>query len=751
MQAGARVGVALAALVMGAIELQSAEDETGVSVEVAVEVRLAEPERHAEAVSVRLVLIGHDGGLASVTEVAEAVRLGRDLPARTVVLRHRSDQPLLGVIAEGLWAPLVDLREPGARVVSLGRAEHVRRFAVAFEPPARRDGLVVRARHREDGSRRGVFRILCPGAAGGEDVWLLSCQLPAANLDLRFDLGSYQRHFVNTEQVGVAGAAGPVSLPLASGGAVHGWTEPRARVTIGPASETSSSSWQRQPLLLDELEADSEGYYQVRGLPAGAYLVVAEHPRLGVGALTFTAAAGETAAVRGPELKERSKVEVTVHPPRPPVGGRWTLHLIRMAEPAAPSRVHEIEIGDEGWQLVADIAPGPYRARLTDSRGDSWLHELVEVHPVATELVFEVSAVLFRGLVVRGGEVAPNVDLVFGSSEGPRSVSVRSDDSGRIEGFLPRPGTWRVDLVTPGVACSTCPGVVDREVELEPIEVEASAEGIAEVQVEIPDTALTVQVRERRPDGSWHPARGAALVALRVLGDQVRRRGAVGATDDSGQWTLEGVPPGKLEIMAQSADGLRRSEWEEAVLEAASPRRLTIDLDEPRVLRLRLRHAGTPIAAALVVAIPRGGQAGEDFVSQGYTDLAGSVELRLPPAAQACDLLVVAAGFATKLTSVVPADEPLLLELGREGGALVLEPLPPDAFDARRGLVLLREGARLEARFLPQFVSARIRGSDTGFVLEQLEPGEYSVCRQGVGACSQVLVIPGLAAGLGNE
>lgn len=298
-----------------------------------------------------------------------------------------------------------------------------------------------------------------------------------------------------------------------------------------------------------------------------------------------------------------------------------------------------------------------------------------------------------------------------------------ADLEGRFSGALPREGTWRVEISPAG---ETDP-LTTR------VDVSAGPDGVAELDVVIPDT----EVFGRTVFADGTVAEGARI-GLDVDGENRTAR-----SDEKGEFSIEGVREGTGMVSGSLSRDGRRWSSETAIVSVVedSPRGpLEIVLRPSREIAGQVVSNGIPVASAIVEARtaepPTAG-----FSDRARSDREGRFTLEVHPAATLLSVTIRPPGYALTARYAF-AEEPLLLEVSRHGGDLVLVTDAPSEEVERRGLRLwlLAEGQILSWQSLWEWArghSVIWSTESTAVRTPNLAPGRYEACFVGQQAVVQ--------------
>ncbi len=585
---------------------------------------------------------------------------------------------------------------------------------------------------RASSSKRRIPRTtaLCPVAEGR---W--ECTVPATRLDLRLAADGFVPLYLWDVDV----PAEPLEVgvwQLERGGSLAGWitwseaSEPEAVAVV--VLDRQLSGWQGDPAQRQRLAAQARratanerGFFQLKGIPAGGYVLTAE--KTGFAPARIFDLEVETGAETMLEepivLRPPPVLELTLQPPTPPGDQPWLIKLSQLEpgssvliERAGPEAAHDGE-----WRHVAAEA-GQFLLEVIDAHGSVWAERWLRLEPGLEPLFLEIPLVPIVGRITLGDEPL-SATLAFGSTQRRPQVRVRSGEDGRFEGYLPREGEWLIDLVFEDVHQAIAPVEVRKR----------PGKRAAVLDIALPDTHLEGEVV-----AAGEPVPGALLAIFRT--GENKGRAAILSADEEGRFALRGLEPGILRVHAYH--GNASSPWVRVDLqEDLEPGLVRLELQEKIVLSgLVLAPAGE-VPGASVSAWPVIADRSFAVLQQTVSGYDGSFTLELPHGATAADLIVAAPGFATALVRVVLSpDEPAraMVQVEPAGGALVVEDpsiLGAADEDGKRTIApsaaMLRfNGTEIAVDFLVRIfvIRGRILLRSGGVALADMPPGEYELC-----------------------
>jgi len=566
------------------------------------------------------------------------------------------------------------------------------------------------------------------------------CKVPAGALDLRFQAPGFIPRYLWGVQVAANGTVRPGRIELRQGSGVQGWVVTADGAPVGEGAKVSlrprisgavrdPAERQRLESLRFEAAVNPRGFFQMDGVPPGAYLLEARHPRYAPALTSVRVVPGEVTEVANPPLllDLAKSVEVFVEPPLDPAGQPWSVKLQRLDRDSSvvESLAQEPASADGSWKKPG-ISQGQYLVRVLRGDGEVWWTGDLKVDESPEPVYARLDVVRVQGKVLFGKKPLP-AKVVFGGRFGATRIEAQSDGKGRFEAFLPRPGAWSVYV-------STDEPAVERELAKVKIQPPAGSH-VAAVELRLPDTALRGTV----VDEQNHPLPQAIVTAMssgEVQEEQVQAR-----TNAEGRFEIRGLLPGPTLLQADAGED-----------QVADP--VTVDVQETNdskswilVARPQLKISGTvmsaagPVPGARIKAAP----AGLPYISvPSFTsDAQGGFRLRLPRRTQEILLSVSAPGFSFRMLRVpVPENRTIAVGLEQTGGNLVVQGEQPlDLSDPNAPMIYLLHGGAVEP--LPTLMSWAVAsgaphdGSGRA-VIPNLEPGIYQAC----------LVLPSEWAGL---
>lgn len=597
-----------------------------------------------------------------------------------------------------------------------------------------------------------------PPSPTAERQALFRCHPPSGNLDLQF----HRRGYASTHRWGVEVRPGERKalglLTLVPGASLLG------RVEWEPVLSGGGDSRRQRPLKAHEVrvflapltskprdpaqsgrlartgratQPDERGFFQLTGLAAGTYVLEAQAPgRAPVRRYPVTLFRERETRLDQPLLLlPPLTLEVRVDPPRHPLKLPWKIVASPLDDPSGnrPSGRSD-ETNEHGIWSTDDIPPGRYGLQVQGPRDEVWWRGERTLRAGSEPVEVKLPLVEIRGRISFNDDPV-RARLTFGGLEGEASIPWFASPEGLFTGWLPRPGEWPVSvLLQPGGS----------EQALPPVEVPAASDGSpAWLEIEVPYTYVEGQVEN--PQGE--PLEGVR-VHTRSLQEPFGLSRAV--SDEDGSFRFWGLSPGPHSVYAADGSWSSPEELVEIVEgDASEPIRLV--LEPLKAAEARVVGPSGPVPGTVVHYRPRRAGASVTGFRQALTDIAGQVELQVPPSTKGLDLLILPPGHAARLTSLQwRPGEPLDLQVDDLGGRLVLS-VQGDRFPFGR-LTLQRIGLQAAEKsshgaglpLLWQWTALHHRPtSKTGpWILPAMEMGEYRFCA-GDSVCTSGFLAPG--------
>ena len=555
------------------------------------------------------------------------------------------------------------------------------------------------------------------------------CKVPAFKLDLRFRAEGFITHYRWDFAVPRGGTSQAGRLPLIPGASVVGWVATEdgsplpagTKITLEPAGTASplaSASTPRTELLRQQVVANDRGFFHLDGISPGAYAVSAAMGPMLSESVSAQVLARVEAELSGPLLLARPEaLSVQINPPLDPWDEPWRALLLRSdARLQRGERVRQEFVPADGFLKLEGLARGSYLLQVLGP-GSAWAVRQVELGKEAMPVEIDIKALRVVGRVTLDEEPLA-ATIWFGGRTGGVQAELKSNEEGRFEGMIPRPGDWRVEIE----AAEPKLKVVLGKIPVQP----KPGEGVAEVHLALPDTLLRLAVKyeDGRPE-----ARATVTVeglagggALTMVQERV---GAQGFVD------LPGLAEGSYLVSASGGPNLKSDELKIDLDEDRAESRRELILRQQSRLNVRVVSSGAPVPGAAVLLYPASALAGGGRIEQASAS--GELEVALPPATARIVAIVSSPGlpFLMGEYPVPPAGE-LTLTLPPQGGSLRLKaPVPSDHVQARA--VVVHGGTALPLGVLRslnrEVVSSGVLGAEIS--IPNINPGPYSLCSMG--------------------
>jgi hypothetical protein len=556
------------------------------------------------------------------------------------------------------------------------------------------------------------------------------CSVPAGVMDLRMQAAGFIPRYLWGVRVETGETLRPGRLDLRHGSAVLGWIVTADGTQLGTGAEVSlrprgvqGVRGQGQQQRLEELTfkapVNPRGFFQMEGVPPGAYILEARHEKFAPAMTSVKVVPGEVTEIANPPLVlELPKVvEVYVDPPTDPSGQPWTVKLQKLDHDSSTlTPVAEGTFALDGSWRKPGIPPGRYLLRIGLKGGETWWLDKIEVTENLSPVQVRLDLVDVKGSVQLGDKPLP-AKLWFGGRFGAVRIEAQADEKGNFKALLPKAGEWVVHVESEDPP-------VQREFPKLQVKPKPGTH-VAELALRLPDTVL----RGRVIDDKGEPIAKAIVTALAygaVREDEVQTR-----TDEAGRFEFRGLLPGTTLVEADAGQD-----------RFADP--ITVNIPEEKdspsivlIARPELRLAGTvvstagPVAGARVKAAP----AGMPYIGVRavISDAQGHFEVMLPSAAKEMLVAVGAPGFAFRMLRLpVPEDRQFTIGVDQVTGTLVIERDEAlDLLDPNAPMIYLLRNGSSEA--LPHLLgwaltAGTLNQDSKRSVIPAVEPGEYQAC-----------------------
>lgn len=633
-------------------------------------------------------------------------------------------------LADGFWSPSVVV-PPGSErsaEITLWPAGRITAAIQSSEEPVATESLVLKmSAVSSRGSSRGppgVHEVRCPV----KELRVEACPAPAGRWNARVQVPGWAPRDLWRIEVEARELTDLGTLPLERGGTVFGRVsveegaldpetlvvELRPWIDLDPSVEGLLDEMERLGL---EADLNDRGEFQVVGVPAGSFEIIARQPGFSPAKIAPVEVSGEgwTELEEALALFPLYRLTISVDPNAGPFGGPWTLRLFRSEGSQRLRQVAAGESDESGLWRSPPLATGSYELQILDALENSVHWREVVLTPGSAEEHVTLPLIYAEGKVLLGEEPVES-GLWFGGSSGAERIETRSDEEGEFLVVLPRDGEWVVDVFADEPPIK----VRGIEVEVEPI----ADLRTADVLIHLPDTRILGEV----VDELGLPLRESAqLQVVPLSGERSRERFLGTRTGAGGGFEIVGLQPDVYSVEATTPDGSS-----DPVVVSVTERTdvsVRLTLRSRRTLKGRVVSETGPVAHALVMAYPLAG-AGQRpaFTSPTtHTGTDGWFRMRVPGTASSVRLVVLAPGHALASKTVTEGSA-VEIALTREQGTLVVA--PNHAGSGEVGFVMVG-GQALD---LPRLETwARMNGTQPGeglpLVVPGMPPGSYAYCR----------------------
>lgn len=501
--------------------------------------------------------------------------------------------------------------------------------------------------------------------------------------------------------------------------------------------------------------ADSLGFFEFGGLHPGEY----ELGRIGASE-TWTVSIEslrDVVDLGGLHSSAETRLVVSLGEPFPVEAGDLTLELNSVARSengnvyrrGLPLKPTSHASGEWTW---SGIPAGSYEVQVGDHAGNRLGGQPIEFRGYDRVFV-ELDAIPLAGKIRRGDEPLEDVTIWFGGVSGQsqqalgdrdssivKRVAMRSTEGGSFEGWLPLSGSrWYVE-VSPSPECDPCEGGWDRVAsdldsvtKVGSLEIEAGSDGVARVEIELPEGGFEGQVFRAGP-ANEAPERvsGARIIVV----PHESKTGPVwrAKSNAEGEYRVTGVPEGVYRIQAAVTLGGR--ELRTRSVTATVGKSLTsveLRLEEQQRVTVSVRSfVGVPVASAHVLARPVGAS---EVVGVGVTRLDGIAEFWLPSESRAMDVVVRKRGMGMVAWRFDLNQGPIQVELQELRGSLRVP-------FTSSGSIVSPGGVQWDTDSLRGINGSwHIRVEGDEYVVSELAPGRWTYCLS-AGICTAVEVTP---------
>lgn len=662
---------------------------------------------------------------AVVVPVRTGVALQASLPAGS---RWRVTAEIPGLWARPAPLVLVPGTEPPVHAIELWQAAEIRGRLRLVKPGARLPPALKLTLGSPPGPVQGRRVTQTVVSCGLDAEGRFACSVPATRLDLGLAAEGFAPHHLWGLDLPAGSVRDLGTLELRLGASVAGWVEsgdgeplPRESRVVLEVLQGIGGDPALQVRLQDaRLEAPLApgGFFQLTGVPPGAYSLTAEAPGFAPASVApLEVWQGKETLLRNAlRLARPFAVEVEVRPALDWTGKPWHLRahwasptLLRYGDPVFDGAVDEA-----GHALLRGLGPGRLLLQVHDAAGN--LTASLLDHPVpgpeAASVEIAIEHVFVSGTLLLGDEPLAG-RLFWGGKHGAPSFEAEADEEGRFSAVLPQAGSWPVEVEAeePRLAARTR------------VRVEPDRHGAAEVEVRLPDT----RVFGRVVDEQGGPVEGARVSAT-PEGEWVMTD-----TGADGAFELRALPAGRVVLAAsrrRQADDESSPAVQAVLVEGQTLGPLELRLEGSRPVTGWLESDRGPVVGASLRLRPTDPPGGGS--AQARSDLDGAFTARLPRRARRASVVVSAPGHALRAYEVLTDGTPLRFQVPLAGGTLRVL-LPPDVEAlADRGLAVavFQNGVHIPRHVLWEW--ARGHGwqalEPREMVVPNLAAGEYQAC-----------------------
>lgn len=471
------------------------------------------------------------------------------------------------------------------------------------------------------------------------------------------------------------------------------------RVRLEPTGSSPKLPPAASPL--PETTVDGRGFFQLEVIPPGQWNLVVVQEGFAPATQAVTIFERAEARLKSPVVLSRPvRFDVTLSPPQDPASAPWRVSVL---EQKGEARVEVVSVSAATpggqWSREGFRASGKYLLRVLTASGQIWWGDVEwfspEESPYKRSVVLDVETV--EGTMTLGGRPL-HARAVFGRQHAVPSVSIESDQEGKLAGFLPRLGKWTVEVIGDSPA-------VRRMLD---VEVRRNPDGKGEVAIAL--AAKAIQGDIVTEDGS--PVARAVLYVTNSASSEMSSQWI-----DGGRFQLEGLEPGDYVVSA--AGGRLASDDVPVTLSKdgyADPVRLV--MRKTGGIKIRVQSQTGSALSGVPVRIFAGAPGQSQAVR--YTDADGRATFETSPSSDYVCLLVLAPGYALRVAGLPVTTEEQPLQVDQAGGSIALEyPLSSSS-----AYPMLGQGG---CSLMPAMLAAFTRSADKN-VFPNMAAGDYTLC-----------------------
>ena len=429
---------------------------------------------------------------------------------------------------------------------------------------------------------------------------------------------------------------------------------------------------------------------------------------------------GNETRINPPLLLEELTLEVVITPGSDPNGQPWRL-TVDATMPRLRKIAHNVATSADGRWARRGLIAGNYRVNISGSDNKAWLQRFFNLSAESGPLRVQLPFIRLSGQV-RLNTQPVRAQLIFHNEAGGEPTTLTTDENGAFQGLVPvtagaQETRWTVE------AHAKNPPIRRR---LVGVSVPTLGETSTWLDLALPMFAMhgTVVSEAGKPQSD-------AQVTLEEISNGARTSTA---TDETGGFEVQDLPPGKYTAVAESTEGV--SERTPFQVQEGTESEVKLVLTPSDRVSFEVMSSHGPVADAAV----------QVWIAPGvprwftHTDQDGHFELKLPPGTTEVGLTIAAQGYATKMTRLQisrdndrSSSEANTVTLDSSGGMLMLDLQPPGHVADSSMTPYLVHNRAIEA--VGTLVGSSARQPDVNdrgpLAVQTIEPGIYSLCLVG--------------------
>ena len=446
---------------------------------------------------------------------------------------------------------------------------------------------------------------------------------------------------------------------------------------------------------------DARGFFQLEVIPPGRWELLVEQEGFAQSRQTVVILERAEARLKSPIVLSRPvQLNVTLNPPQDPTGAPWRVALHEQTGEAKQEVLSESPASPGGqWSRENLRATGKYSLGVLTSSRQTWWGDDETFSPAGTPYHRSIDLAIesVKGTMTLGGRPLHS-RVVFGREHGVPSVSLESDQEGKLSGFLPRLGKWKVDVIGESPA-------VRRTLE---VEVRRNPDGKGEFSIALAGKVIQGEIVTE--DGS--PVERAILyVSNFVTGEKSSQ------WIDNGRFQLEGLEPGDY-VVSAAARSLASEDVRVTLPKDADAEPVRLVTRKTGGIKIRVQSQTGGSLVGVPVRIFAGSPGQLNVVK--YTDADGRAAFDTSPSSDSACFLVLAPGYATSIASLPMTTDEQVLQVAQVGGSISLDYPPPSS----SAYPLLGQG---NCSLMPAMLAAFTRSADKS-LFGNMASGDYTLC-----------------------